>query len=90
VVKVIKRIILIIILLLFVGGCSNKTAMTLFKMVGDKDAYVIEKQSMFESDKWDKMIIVFGFADDYSASKDIANYLMQDGGNYRVIPLKSL
>jgi len=85
-------IVIIAISLFCLGGCADKVKLNdisfnLFKIAGDKDACVIEKLGIM-SDEWDKVIIVFGFADDYTIAQDIAQYLREDGGQYRVVSLK--
>jgi hypothetical protein len=80
-------IILLIMLSVGLTGCGNNTAFSLFKVFGDNKVYVIEKWGN-NAQNWEKMVIVFGFADDFSAGKDIAKYLSGDGGRYRVVKLK--
>lgn len=64
---------------------SSATLLAACSLSSDDDTYIIQKQSVFEPSEWDDTIEVYGFVDDYSAAHDIANCLMQDGGNYRVI-----
>jgi hypothetical protein len=47
------------------------------------DAYWLETQGMIDPE-WDKVILVFGFVDDYTNCDDIAEYFTNSyGGNYR-------
>ena len=79
---------MLILLFLAFCSCNNETAFNFFKNFGDRGVYVIEKQSNFRLNEWDKVIIVFGFADDFEVGNDIVDYLKKDGGNYRCVPLK--
>ena len=84
--------IMLIILCFSVYGCADKVtrneiSFNLFKIAGDKDSYVIERFGG-SSGKWEKMIIIFGYMDDYSVAKDIVSYLEKVEGKYRILKLK--
>jgi hypothetical protein len=74
------RILIIIVLLLV-----SSVTLTACTSSNNDVTYIIQKQSVFKPSRWDDVVSVYGFSDDYSAAQDIANFLMEDGGNYRVI-----
>lgn len=71
-----------LILILFAFGV---VFLILRILSGNHVAYIIQKQSLFEPSRWDNVIDVYGFSDDYSVAQDIANFLKEDGGKYRVV-----
>jgi hypothetical protein len=74
-VKMFGILVFIAVSALLLSGCTLK----------NKGTYIIQKQSMFEPSRWDDVIDVYGFADDYSVARDIAKYLEEDGGSYKII-----